>query len=77
MGMSRSVLYQKMKEKFDTTPMNFVQQIRLEQARKLMTETSMPISQISYQCGFSNPKYFSRCFRNLTGMTPKEFRKQG
>lgn len=77
MGMSRSVLYQKMKEKFDTTPMNFVQQIRLEQARKLMRETSMPISQISYQCGFSNPKYFSRCFRNLTGMTPKDFRKKG
>ena len=50
--------------------------MRLENARKLLIETQLPISQVAYQCGFSEPSYFSKQFRRLFGEIPSQMRSQ-
>lgn len=75
MCMSRSALYVMMKKEFDCTPNNFILDRRLKAAQQmLISEGKKNVSEIAYSCGFSDPKYFSRCFKKATGMTPTEMR---
>lgn len=73
MGMSRSVFYLNMKRVFGVTPNNFMQEARIAYAKELLRAHSGNISEVAYKCGFSDPKYFSRCFKKATGMTPSEY----
>ncbi|MCR5717315.1 MAG: AraC family transcriptional regulator, partial [Lachnospiraceae bacterium] len=54
---------------------NYVIKERIEESKKLLANTNLSIQDIAIQCGFQNISYFSRQFRNITGMTPREFRK--
>lgn len=75
MGMSRSVLYIRMKSTFGCTPNNYVQDYRMELARHLLTRNKeLNVSEVAYRCGFSDPKYFTRCFKKAVGCTPTEQR---
>lgn len=75
MCMSRSTLYIMMKKEFDCTPNNFILNIRVNAARQmLLEERNLNVSEIAYRCGFSDPKYFSRCFKKIIGVTPSELR---
>ena len=74
-GMSRSVLYIKMKSTFGCTPNNYVQDYRMGLARHLLTRNKeLNVSEVAYRCGFSDPKYFTRCFKKAVGCTPTELR---
>ncbi|MEB3376133.1 AraC family transcriptional regulator [Bacteroides sp. CR5/BHMF/2] len=42
----------------------------------MLKNKSISVSEVAYTCGFSNPKYFSTCFKEEFGVTPKEFQKQ-
>lgn len=53
----------------------YVQQLRVTEAKKLLLETDMSISSISYQVGFQTLSHFNKTFKNLTDMTPKDWRK--
>lgn len=75
LGVSRTVLFKKVKAWTDFTPNEFVQHIRLKKGAQLLEQGKMNISQISYKLGFSNPKYFSKCFRKKFGKTPTEYVK--
>lgn len=75
MGMSRSVLYLNMKRVFGSTPNNFIQDTRINHAKRMIRERQDNISEVAYKCGFSDPKYFSRCFKKATGTNPKEYQK--
>ncbi len=59
-----------------TTIRQYVISLRLAEAKRLLSETSMPISDIAKTVGFGNYSYFSDYFRNNVGMSPAEFRKQ-
>ena len=48
---------------------------RLYKSLKMLANKSFNISEIAYSLGFNDPKYFSRCFKNAFGQTPKEFRE--
>lgn len=75
MGMSRSVLYIRMKKAFGCTPNSYIQNYRIEMAYKLLKEhPEQNISEIAYHCGFTDPKYFSRCFKKAKGYTPTDLR---
>jgi len=54
---------------------DYIQTIRIEQAKKLLAFTKVPIAHISFNVGFTDPNYFSRVFHKLTGKTPMEYRK--
>ena len=73
MNVSRTVLYARVRKLFDSTPNNYVLNTRIDYAKRLLTRDGVPVSDVAYRCGFSNPKYFSRCFKKLTGKRPSEY----
>ena len=73
MNVSRTVLFVRMKHIFDSSPNNYLLNTRINYAKRLLSESSTRVSDVAYRCGFSDPKYFSRCFKKLTGMLPKKY----
>ena len=53
----------------------YLQQLRVTEAKKLLLETELSVSQVSYQVGFQTLSHFNKTFKSLTEMTPKEWRK--
>ena len=74
-GMSRTSLHRKMKQLMGTSPMEFLREARIRKAVKMLETTSKNVSEIAYQCGFSDPKYFSKCFKSTFGQTPSEYKQ--
>ena len=72
---SRSVLFRKMKSIVGLTPADFLREARIKRACLLLTNTQKPVSDVAYSCGFSDPKYFSKCFKASTGSSPTEYRR--
>ena len=75
LGVSRTVLFRKIKAWTDFSPKEFIQHLRLKKGAQLLEQGKVSISQISYKVGFKNPKYFSKCFRKKFGKTPTEYVK--
>ena len=75
-GMSRTVFFVKLKSYFGMSPVDFVRKVRLQNAEKLIKETSLTFSEVAYRVGFSDAKYFGRCFKAETGLTPSEYRRK-
>lgn len=71
--MSRSTLYRKMKGITERSGNDFIKQYRLEKAAKLLAEKSWPVAEIASMTGFSSLSYFSRCFRQQFGVSPKNY----
>ena len=57
-----------------TTFIEYLTNVRIEKAKKLMKETEMKGYDIAYECGFSDPHYFSYIFKKNTGLSPREFK---
>ena len=62
------------RESIGVSPYHYVIQQRIEKAKKLLTNTSMSICQISLACGFNSQSQMTMHFRKLTGTTPKKYR---
>ncbi|WP_235833487.1 two-component regulator propeller domain-containing protein [Algibacter lectus] len=75
LGVSRTVLFKKIKAWTGFSPKDFIQHIRLKRGAQYLEQGELNISQISYNLGFKNPKYFSKCFRKKFGKTPTEYIK--
>lgn len=75
MGMSRSVLYGKIKNAVGMKPIDFVRHIRIMHATELLCNTDDTLSSIAYSVGFSDPKYFSKVFKKEMGIIPSEYRE--
>lgn len=71
-GMSRTSLYRKVKAATGYTPTELLRHIRLVKGRQLLRETDMSIQQITYDIGFSSPSYFTKCYRQEYGISPKD-----
>lgn len=70
---SRSGLNRKMKSLLGVTPLDFIREARIRKACQLLSE-GLAVNDTAYSCGFSDPKYFAKCFKAETGMTPKEYK---
>lgn len=57
-----------------TSPMQYLTRRRISTAVGLLSSTDLPIIEIGMQCGFDNPSYFSKQFKEITGFTPREYR---
>lgn len=73
LGLSRVHLYRKIKQMTGITPTDFLRNFRLKKAAVMLLEHSGTVSEITYANGFTSPAYFSRCFKALYGVTPREF----
>lgn len=74
MGMGRSQLYRKIKALTNFSPIELLRNLRLKQARELLTTTEKSISEIAYEVGFTAPAYFTKCYREMYGETPTDVR---
>ncbi|MFM9328039.1 helix-turn-helix domain-containing protein [Paenibacillus mesotrionivorans] len=64
------------KRVMNRTVQQFVQEVRLREARRLLRDTDLPVAELSERVGYGNPNYFARVFREHTGTTPLRMRKQ-
>lgn len=76
MGMSRSVLYTKIKQQLGMTPIDFVRHVRIMRACELLKDTDDSLSSVAFAVGFSDAKYFSKVFKRETGIVPTEYRER-
>lgn len=74
-NVSRTGLYRKVKNIMGTSPMEFLREVRIRKATHMLGDPSVNVSEVAYACGFSDPKYFSKCFKAVTGQTPSEYKK--
>lgn len=74
--ISRSTLYRKIKQTSDENSSEFIRNVRLRQAIKLMKTGNYNLNEIGFIVGFNSTSYFNRSFKKKYGMTPKEYLKQ-
>jgi signal transduction histidine kinase/ligand-binding sensor domain-containing protein/DNA-binding response OmpR family regulator len=75
LGLSRSQLFRKFKAVLNINPKDFIQATRLNHAKKMLASPDLSIKEIAYETGFSDSRYFSRCFMKEFGLSPTDFRK--
>ena len=73
-AVSRSGLQRKLKQTMGITPQELLSEARIKRACQLLQQTDKPVAEIAYACGFNDPKYFSKCFKQSTGKTPSEYK---
>lgn len=75
-GMSRTQLYRKVKALTNMSANQFVNNIRLEEAKRLISSNDVLIAEVAYRVGYSDPNYFSRKFTQTYGINPKDYKEQ-
>ncbi len=74
--ISRREAFRCFRQVLDTTPTLYVLQHRINNGARMLMETEKTITEISMDCGFSSPSYFCKAFHDLTGVSPRDFRRQ-
>lgn len=72
-GLSRVQLHRKVKALTGISTSEFIRNIRLKQAEKLLLDKQMNISQVAYALGFTNQTHFSTLFKKMYGLSPSEY----
>ncbi len=75
--ISRPQLYRKINAITGVTVTDFIKEIRLKRAAQLILQKPGNISEIAYQVGFNDPKYFSKCFKQQFGVSPGSYKEPG
>ncbi len=76
LNMSYSALYRKCQSITGESLVDLVRSIRLTKGAIILAKYQYNISEAAYQCGFNDPKYFSKCFKKKFGIPPNSFRKE-
>lgn len=75
-GYTKQHIIQVFKRNYFTTPTSFLIEKRLELAKMLLAETTLPIHEIAPRCGYEDPNYFSRLFREKYALSPQQYRSE-
>lgn len=75
-GLSPSRLAHLFRDEMGETPQRYIEARRLEMARRLLRFTGLPVAEVARSCGFEDPFYFSRRFRQHQGVSPRTYREQ-
>ena len=73
MGVSRSLLHKKLKALTNMSTTEFIRLCRLKKSIHYLKHDNLNISEVAYEVGFNDPKYFSRIFKKHFGVTPTEY----
>jgi len=76
LGLSTSQILRKVKAKTGKTVNQYIRELRLTKASKLIKETDLTIAEIAYKVGFGSASYFNKVFRKYYGITPGEYKTQ-
>lgn len=74
--LGRTVFYSKVRKLLGVSPVELLRQIRIQRAEELVAKSREPYSRIAYAVGFNDPRYFGKCFKAQTGLTPSEYRER-
>jgi DNA-binding response OmpR family regulator/two-component sensor histidine kinase len=75
LGMSRVNLYKKLVQLTHKTPIEFIRIIRLKRAAQLLRQSQLHVSEVAFEVGFNNPKYFAKYFKDQFGMLPSTYQE--
>ena len=73
--ISQREVYRAFRQGLGVTPALYLLRLRLNHAARMLIETDRTVTEIALSCGFSGPSYFCRAFRDLTGASPRDFRR--
>lgn len=73
--LSYAQFFRRFKQAMGVTPLQYINDMRVEKARHLLEESTISVKQIAMECGFANEYYFSRFFKKYNSVTPTEYRK--
>ena len=74
LALSRSVFFKKLKALTGLAPIEFIREIRINRAAKLIEEGEWSMIEIAEKVGINDSRYFSKCFKHQFGITPTEYR---
>jgi len=72
-GMSRTSLHNKIKALTGRSTTEYLNWVKIEKSKEMIRSKNYSMKEIAYRLGFSDPSYFSRVFKNMTGQSPSEF----
>lgn len=75
-GISEREAMRSFRNSLRQSPVEYLISYRLNEAKKLLRNSDLSVTEICYQCGFSESSYFGKVFRRAYGLTPREFRNQ-
>ena len=74
-GINKTSLCQSFKEEYGITVLNYINKLKIAEAKKLLRENKLSVTEISENLGFNSIHYFCRLFKNTTGQSPKGYIK--
>jgi signal transduction histidine kinase/ligand-binding sensor domain-containing protein/DNA-binding response OmpR family regulator len=77
LAVSRSVFFKKLKAFTGLAPVEFIRERRMRRAAELIDTGEHSIAEVAYMVGINDPRYFSKCFKTVFGMTPTEYKERG
>lgn len=75
LNISRSNLHTKLKMLVGMNTTEFINTVRINKAKELLSTEDLTISEVTYKVGYNDSAYFNRIFKKMTGMTPGEFKR--
>ncbi|MBD1427337.1 helix-turn-helix domain-containing protein [Sphingobacterium arenae] len=75
-GVSTKQLYRKIKQLTGHTPVTYIRTIRMKKAALLLRQQKFTVAEVMYMVGYANASYFSKCFQEEFGSTPKNYMDQ-
>ncbi|RYF07267.1 MAG: response regulator transcription factor [Deltaproteobacteria bacterium] len=76
MAMSQSAFYRRIKSITGQTAVEFIRDVRLKRAAQLLTQTTMRVSEIAFEVGIEDAKYFRKTFQKTYNLTPSDYARQ-
>lgn len=74
-GIDRTYLYKLFRKELELSPQEYLISFRIKTAKNMLKHTTLTVTEVSYSCGFHDSASFCKCFKRLTGYTPKNYRK--
>ncbi len=74
-GVGRDRFMHIFKDAVGLPPKKYIINVRIKNAKRMLSTTGLPIGEIAVRCGFHDPLYFSRVFRSYTGVSPLKYRQ--
>lgn len=75
-GLGRTVFFNKLKGLLGMSPIEFIKETRIKRAAQLLDTGQFNVSEVSFQIGMNDARYFSKCFKQKFGMTPSEYKNK-
>jgi signal transduction histidine kinase/ligand-binding sensor domain-containing protein/DNA-binding response OmpR family regulator len=76
MAMSQSVFYRRIKSITGQTAVEFIRDVRMKRAAQLLANTQLRVSEVAFQVGIEDAKYFRKAFQKIYTLSPSEYAKQ-